>query len=63
MNGRNMTEKDLVNAKLMHTVHYVQIMNKSINLAAIMDDRAGRNSICRREMGNNEFSWHGLIFI
>jgi len=26
-----------------------------------MDDHAGRKSTCGREMGNNEFSWSGLI--
>jgi len=56
-----MTEKDLVNAKLVHTVHHVQIMNKNFNLITIMDDHAGRKSTCGREMGNNEFSWSGLI--
>jgi len=33
-----MTEKDLVNAKLEHTVQSHAIMNKNINLIAIMDD-------------------------
>jgi len=40
MNGRNMTEKDIFNAKLVHKVHNVQIINKNINLTTIMDDHA-----------------------
>ena len=27
-----------------------------------MNDHAGRESACGREMGNNEFSWNGLKF-
>jgi len=51
---RNMTEKDLMNAKLVHTVQsHANNENK-----ALRDDQAGRKSTCRREMGNN---WSGLI--
>ena len=35
-------------------------MNKNVQLTAIMNDHAGRESACGREMGNNEFSWSGL---
>ena len=28
-----------------------------------MNDHAGRESSCGREMGNNEFSWSGLTIL
>ena len=36
-------------------------MNKMFSLTAIIFDHAGRESVFGREVGNNEFSWNGLI--
>ena len=35
-------------------------MNKYVQLTAIMNDHAGRESACGWEMGNHEFTWSGL---